>query len=78
VVEQPQETIYIGGQNGLDADGKVVGAPPSGSRPAMEGLLHVPGGTTATSALLNRSASFRASETAWSLKQLSSREEAPC
>ena len=25
MVEQPQETIYIGGQNGLDADGKVVG-----------------------------------------------------
>lgn len=26
VVEQPTKTIYIGGQNGLDADGKVVGS----------------------------------------------------
>jgi enamine deaminase RidA (YjgF/YER057c/UK114 family) len=26
VVEQPTKTIYIGGQNGVDADGKVVGA----------------------------------------------------
>ena len=26
VVEQPAKTIYIGGQNGVDADGKVVGA----------------------------------------------------
>jgi enamine deaminase RidA (YjgF/YER057c/UK114 family) len=25
VVEQPSKTIYIGGQNGVDADGKVVG-----------------------------------------------------
>jgi enamine deaminase RidA (YjgF/YER057c/UK114 family) len=25
VVEQPARTIYIGGQNGVDADGKVVG-----------------------------------------------------
>ena len=25
VVEQPGKTIYIGGQNGVDADGKVVG-----------------------------------------------------
>ncbi len=25
VVEQPVKTIYIGGQNGVDADGKVVG-----------------------------------------------------
>jgi len=25
VVEQPTKTIYIGGQNGVDADGKVVG-----------------------------------------------------
>src|SRR5919109_4910533 len=25
VVEQPAKTIYIGGQNGVDADGKVVG-----------------------------------------------------
>jgi enamine deaminase RidA (YjgF/YER057c/UK114 family) len=24
-VEQPAKTIYIGGQNGVDADGKVVG-----------------------------------------------------
>lgn len=26
VVEQPTKTIYIGGQNGVDADGKVVGS----------------------------------------------------
>jgi enamine deaminase RidA (YjgF/YER057c/UK114 family) len=26
VVEQPAKTIYIGGQNGVDADGKVVGS----------------------------------------------------
>jgi enamine deaminase RidA (YjgF/YER057c/UK114 family) len=26
VVENPAKTIYIGGQNGVDADGKVVGA----------------------------------------------------
>jgi enamine deaminase RidA (YjgF/YER057c/UK114 family) len=26
VVEQPAKTIYIGGQNGVDANGKVVGA----------------------------------------------------
>jgi enamine deaminase RidA (YjgF/YER057c/UK114 family) len=25
VVEQPAKTIYVGGQNGVDADGKVVG-----------------------------------------------------
>ncbi|HEY8340926.1 MAG TPA: RidA family protein [Egibacteraceae bacterium] len=25
VVEQPRKTIYIGGQNGVDADGRVVG-----------------------------------------------------
>lgn len=25
VVEQPARTIYIGGQNGVDADGKIVG-----------------------------------------------------
>jgi enamine deaminase RidA (YjgF/YER057c/UK114 family) len=25
IVEQPAKTIYIGGQNGVDADGKVVG-----------------------------------------------------
>jgi enamine deaminase RidA (YjgF/YER057c/UK114 family) len=25
VVEQPTKTIYIGGQNGVDADGKIVG-----------------------------------------------------
>ena len=25
VVEQPAKTIYIGGQNGVDADGKLVG-----------------------------------------------------
>ena len=25
VVEQPAKTIYIGGQNGVDADGQVVG-----------------------------------------------------
>jgi enamine deaminase RidA (YjgF/YER057c/UK114 family) len=25
VVEQPSKTIYIGGQNGVDADGKLVG-----------------------------------------------------
>ncbi|MGN9836581.1 RidA family protein [Nonomuraea sp. H19] len=25
VVEQPTKTIYVGGQNGVDADGKVVG-----------------------------------------------------
>lgn len=25
VVEQPTRTIYIGGQNGVDADGKIVG-----------------------------------------------------
>jgi enamine deaminase RidA (YjgF/YER057c/UK114 family) len=25
VVEQPRKTIYIGGQNGVDADGKLVG-----------------------------------------------------
>jgi hypothetical protein len=77
VVEQPQETIYIGGQNGLDADGKVVG-PTVVEQASHGGLVHVPGGTTATSALLNRSASCRALVTAWSLKQLSSREEAPC
>src|SRR3954468_6904234 len=27
VVEQPTKTVYIGGQNGVDADGKVVGPP---------------------------------------------------
>jgi hypothetical protein len=34
VVEQPTKTIYIGGQNGVDADGKVVAglAPGSSSR----------------------------------------------
>ena len=26
VVEQPTKTIYIGGQNGVDADGKIVGS----------------------------------------------------
>ena len=26
VVEQPAKTIYVGGQNGVDVDGKVVGA----------------------------------------------------
>ena len=26
VVEQPAKTIYVGGQNGVDADGKVVGS----------------------------------------------------
>jgi enamine deaminase RidA (YjgF/YER057c/UK114 family) len=26
VVEQPAKTIYIGGQNGVDSDGKVVGS----------------------------------------------------
>lgn len=26
VVEQPAKTIYIGGQNGVDADGKIVGS----------------------------------------------------
>ncbi|MBG0567567.1 RidA family protein [Actinoplanes aureus] len=26
VVEQPTKTIYIGGQNGVDADGKLVGS----------------------------------------------------
>jgi enamine deaminase RidA (YjgF/YER057c/UK114 family) len=26
VVEQPARTIYVGGQNGVDADGKVVGS----------------------------------------------------
>ena len=26
VVEQPSKTIYIGGQNGVDSDGKVVGS----------------------------------------------------
>jgi enamine deaminase RidA (YjgF/YER057c/UK114 family) len=25
VVEQPTKTVYVGGQNGVDADGKVVG-----------------------------------------------------
>ena len=25
MVEQPTKTIYIGGQNGVDADGKIVG-----------------------------------------------------
>ena len=25
VVEQPQKTIYVGGQNGVDADGQLVG-----------------------------------------------------
>src|SRR4026208_671880 len=25
VVEQPAKTIYVGGQNGVDSDGKVVG-----------------------------------------------------
>jgi enamine deaminase RidA (YjgF/YER057c/UK114 family) len=25
VVEQPAKTIYIGGQNGVDADGKIIG-----------------------------------------------------
>jgi enamine deaminase RidA (YjgF/YER057c/UK114 family) len=25
VVEQPVKTIYVGGQNGVDADGKIVG-----------------------------------------------------
>src|SRR5256885_3488240 len=30
VVEQPAKTIYIGGQNGVDADGKVVGPPVGG------------------------------------------------
>ncbi len=26
VVEQPSKTIYVGGQNGVDADGKIVGS----------------------------------------------------
>ncbi|HEY2262999.1 MAG TPA: RidA family protein [Streptosporangiaceae bacterium] len=26
VVEQPAKTIYVGGQNGVDADGKIVGS----------------------------------------------------
>lgn len=26
VVEQPAKTIYVGGQNGVDADGKVIGS----------------------------------------------------
>jgi hypothetical protein len=41
VVEQPQETIYIGGQNGLDADGKVVG-PTVGEQASHGGLASRP------------------------------------
>jgi hypothetical protein len=41
VVEQPQKTIYIGGQNGLDADGKVVG-PTVGEQASHGGLASRP------------------------------------
>jgi enamine deaminase RidA (YjgF/YER057c/UK114 family) len=37
VVEQPTKTIYIGGQNGVDADGKVVG--PTVGEQASHGAL---------------------------------------
>jgi hypothetical protein len=55
VVEQPKKTIDIGGQKGVDADGKVVG--PTVGEEASHGalLLQAPGGTTGASALLNRS-----------------------
>src|SRR5215207_5247592 len=39
VVEQPAKTIYIGGQNGVDADGKVVG--PSLREQALQAFRNI-------------------------------------
>jgi enamine deaminase RidA (YjgF/YER057c/UK114 family) len=39
VVEQPARTIYIGGQNGVDADGKVVG--PTVGEQAVQALRNL-------------------------------------
>jgi enamine deaminase RidA (YjgF/YER057c/UK114 family) len=39
VVEQPAKTIYIGGQNGVDADGKVVG--PTVAEQAVQALRNL-------------------------------------
>ena len=39
VVEQPAKTIYIGGQNGVDADGKVVG--PTLGEQALQAFRHI-------------------------------------
>jgi enamine deaminase RidA (YjgF/YER057c/UK114 family) len=39
VVEQPTKTIYIGGQNGVDADGKVVG--PTVAEQAVQALRNL-------------------------------------
>jgi enamine deaminase RidA (YjgF/YER057c/UK114 family) len=39
VVEQPAKTIYIGGQNGVDADGKVVG--PALGEQALQAFRHI-------------------------------------
>lgn len=39
VVEQPAKTIYIGGQNGVDADGKVVG--PTVGEQSLQALRNV-------------------------------------
>ncbi len=49
VVEQPAKTIYIGGQNGVDADGEVVG-PTVGeqSRQAFRNLATILGSEGAT------------------------------
>ncbi|MGI5132096.1 RidA family protein [Pseudonocardia sp. CA-107938] len=49
VVEQPAKTIYIGGQNGVDADGKVVG-PTVGeqSRQAFANIATILAGEGAT------------------------------
>ncbi|GAA4079447.1 RidA family protein [Actinomadura miaoliensis] len=39
VVEQPTKTIYIGGQNGVDADGRVVG--PTVAEQALQALRNL-------------------------------------
>ncbi|WP_238008441.1 RidA family protein [Dactylosporangium sp. AC04546] len=39
VVEQPTKTIYIGGQNGVDSDGKVVG--PTVGEQALQALRNL-------------------------------------
>jgi enamine deaminase RidA (YjgF/YER057c/UK114 family) len=39
VVEQPSKTIYIGGQNGVDADGNVVG--PTVGEQALQALRNL-------------------------------------
>jgi enamine deaminase RidA (YjgF/YER057c/UK114 family) len=39
VVEQPAKTIYIGGQNGVDSDGKVVG--PTVGEQSLQALRNI-------------------------------------